>query len=297
MNKGIWTKFGSMAPEMAKIVCKAKALVARSKSTNTIKKYADYWNRFVTWTTDRKFSSLPAGETTVGLYLAELAETFRSVSVANAHIYAIKWAHDSCGVKDPTSHSFVQMITEGAKRSIIPSPSQKLCFDTSLVSEICGKFCNANSSLREVRFSTMCILAYAGFMRISEILTLKRYQVILDENWMKLSLPVSKTDTYRQGNEIFISKGISHACPLGIMVKYLNMAKIKESEKESFLFRRISPYKKHDKLNPINKPLCYSRARDELKYYMVKILAFTDGTVSGTEVQVQQPRQVFLTAC
>ena len=78
------------------------ALVARSKTASTIKKYAGYWNRFVTWTTDRKFSSLPATETTVGLaeiyinicifiylYIAEIAEKFCSVSVANAHINAI----------------------------------------------------------------------------------------------------------------------------------------------------------------------------------------------------------------
>ena len=44
----------------------------------------------------------------------------------------------------------------------------------------------------------MCSLAYAGFFRISELLCIKRSNIVTEDLYHKIFVEVSKTDKYGQ---------------------------------------------------------------------------------------------------
>ena len=57
-------------------------------------------------------------------------------------------------------------------------------------------FKGENSNLRDLRTLTICILAYAGFLRFSEVSALKRDDIDIQDTYMRLFLEQSKTDIY-----------------------------------------------------------------------------------------------------
>ena len=69
-----------------------------------------------TFSLDLEGESLPGSPIGVGLFLSELAKSPTSASTINAHFYAMKWAHNLCGLDDPTKHSFPLTMLEAAKR-------------------------------------------------------------------------------------------------------------------------------------------------------------------------------------
>ena len=66
----------------------------------------------------------------------------------------------------------------------------------------------------------------------------------------------SKTDQYRHGDEILIARGSTIACPLNMLNRYLDLAKI-DLKSEDFLFKPIYRSKKFC----ANKKLSYTAAK------------------------------------
>lgn len=107
-------------------------------------------------------------------------------------------------------------------------------------------------------------LSYAGFLRFSELANLKRSNVTFFPTHVKLFLEQSKTDVYREGRDVVISKTGNNTCPVAMLEHYMKLAKISENSDE-FIFRSLSYCSKSDtyKLRK-NLPLSYTRAREVL---------------------------------
>ena len=86
-------------------------------------------------------------------------------------------------------------------------------------------FKGENSNLRDLRTLTMCIPAYAGFLRFSEVCVLKRDDIDIQDAYMRLFLEQSKTNKYRSDHWIYISKLNSVLCSVRIIQKYILKAK------------------------------------------------------------------------
>ena len=80
---------------------------------------------------------------------------------------------------------------------------------------------------------------------------------------MVLHINKSKTDQYRQGNEIRISKGTSVACPVSMYIKYVKLAGFDDCSQQ-FLFRPIFRSRNICKLIYKNKQLSYTAARENI---------------------------------
>jgi integrase len=65
---------------------------------------------------------------------------------------------------------------------------------------------NENGNLKDLRIACMCLLGYAGFLRFSELASLKRSDISFFPSYVKLYLEKRKTDVYREGREVVISK-------------------------------------------------------------------------------------------
>ena len=77
-----------------------------------------------------------------------------------------------------------------------------------------------------------------GFLRFSEVINLKYSDIILKETHMSIFIEKSKTDVYREGYWMHLSKLQSALYPIKLFKKYTEAAKHKESE-EKFIFRQI----------------------------------------------------------
>ena len=69
----------------------------------------------------------------------------------------------------------------------------------------------------------MILLGFSGFLRFDELSSLRCNDISIFDSYFILKIRKSKTDQYRFGDEIPISKGLSIACPLSKNVKTLHV--------------------------------------------------------------------------
>ena len=113
----------------------------------------------------------------------------------------------------------------------------------------------------------MCLLAYAGFFCISELLSIRRCTIVTEDLYHKIFPEVSKTDEYREGSWVYIAETGNFTCPYTYLIQYLEAARI-PSLSQNFIFRSLR-YDKNSKGNVFSsKPLIPSRAGEIRKEKM-----------------------------
>ena len=128
--------------------------------------------------------------------------------------------------------------------------------------ELCDKFICCNDLL-VIRDLAMILLSFAGFLRFDEVSSLKCNNIKVKDTFLVLYIEKSKTDQYRNGNEVLISKGVSSACPYNMFLKYVRLAGL-DLDSDFFLFRPIFRSKNICKLIYKNKKLSYTTARESI---------------------------------
>jgi hypothetical protein len=86
--------------------------------------------------------------------------------------------------------------------------------------EMLLELCNmhlGNNDLLAVRDLTMILLSFARFLRFDEVSSLLCSDVKIECEYLFLFIRKSKTDQYRNGNEVLIAKGETIACPFSIL--------------------------------------------------------------------------------
>ena len=110
----------------------------------------------------------------------------------------------------------------------------------------------------------MCLLAYAGFFRIFELLSIRRNNIATEDVYHKLFVEVSKTDKYRDGSWVYIAKTVNFTCPYTYLFKYLVVAGIPPFSQD-FIFRSLRYDKKSEGNVLSSKLLIAGRAGEILK--------------------------------
>ena len=81
-----------------------------------------------------------------------------------------------------------------------------------------------NYIIPHLRFLLPCLLGFAGFLRIEELLEVKLKHIKTQESHLENFIPKSKADQHRAGYVAYISRIKSECCP----VKYLEVYFIKD---------------------------------------------------------------------
>ena len=63
-----------------------------------------------------------------------------------------------------------------------------------------------DGDLKKLRFLVVCLIGFAGFFRIQELLDVKLKDVEILSDHMRLFLPSSKVDQHRDGENVFIAR-------------------------------------------------------------------------------------------
>ena len=115
----------------------------------------------------------------------------------------------------------------------------------------------------------MCILGFAGFLRINELLGIQIKHISMFGDHVEILLPNSKTDQLREGHIVMISRTGSSACPVFWLQKYLSLS-VLQNNPENFLFCRMSKTKVGHKADG-RKPISYTTAREDFTQRMGRI--------------------------
>ena len=111
----------------------------------------------------------------------------------------------------------------------------------------------------------MCVLSFAAFFRFSELVNLRRSDIDFHEEYVTLYVAKSKTDKYKQGSHVNISKTGKCTCPYELNVKNVFTKGRHSSESDCYIFRAIIFCKKNNCYRLRNSgPLSYTRARELL---------------------------------
>ena len=100
---------------------------------------------------------------------------------------------------DPTENSCIQSLQESDKRLNGKPVNKKDHVTSQMIIKLCSQFKDSDD-LMIIRDLAMIALSFAGFLRFD-------YDVTVHDNFLNLKIVHSKTDQYRQGNEVIISKG------------------------------------------------------------------------------------------
>lgn len=109
-------------------------------------------------------------------------------------------------------------------------------------------------NLLNIRTLAMALIAYAGFLRFSELAALQIKHLSFYPSHLVISIKSSKTDVYRQGNSVIIARSFLPTCPVTMLELYLSLAKLCLSDKDIYVFRNLKKVKEGYLFRSSNNP-------------------------------------------
>lgn len=216
------------------------------REENTLKKYQSSFNLWERWCKSFKVSITPAKPTTIALFILSGVQSDWSLSKIEGAYYAIKFFHLLGGYENPCENPIVTEMLEASKRILSTKKNRKQPITIEHLKLLHTKL-SQRKNIYNMRTLAICLIGYAGFMRFSEIAGLRRCDISICESYMKSFIEKCKTDVYREGNWIFISKTGNELCPVKNLKVYLELTKLMDESSEEFIFRAVTVTKS----NPI----------------------------------------------
>ena len=244
-----------------------------SRAKNTVDKYYSYFRQWEKWCDQfPEVHPMPANEYQVAIFMSSLIQNGQSSGIVESVFYAIKHFHKMNLLEDPLKSSLCECIVEAAKRTCKKPTNKKEPISVEQLKQVYEEIGKDKCSLIDLRTFTMMILSFVGFLRYSEASYFRRSDIVFENTYMRIFIEKSKTDIYRDGNWLFISKVDSEICPITILKAYLDRCNV-ETDSEEFIFRAMSFFKSKSsyKLRSKSTPICYSTARSNMLSLLKRI--------------------------
>ena len=207
---------------MRSLACKMPDYLLGSRSDNTRHKYEGYFKKFREFMLRHSKSYLPCTPEHVALFIVHLLETKKSYSVITSFVYSIKWMHNLYNFKDPTDDVNVKDLLLCSKRTNVKSRGKKDIISPAQINSLFVKHEDSDDP-SVVRDLAMIVIAYAGFLRYDELSSILCTDVTFKSDHVTIIITKSKTDQFRDGNEIVISRSDLVTCPCKALLRYINM--------------------------------------------------------------------------
>ena len=234
-----------------------------SRASNTVKKYDSEWLKWNNWTTQNNIPALPSDDKHIALYLIYLLQIGKSSHSVQGALFAVKWKHETSGYPDPTA-SLCRNMLQCSLRIAKPQRRPKEPITVDMLTRAFTLINGYEANLSKFRTFCILLLSFVGFLRFSEVINLTLGDIDFYDSHMSLFLEKSKTDVYRDGHRVVISKLNSKICPVQVLNSYIEKGGITGTEQ--FLFRGVQwlPSKSSYSLREKNKPISYSTARSDM---------------------------------
>ncbi|XP_038066816.1 uncharacterized protein LOC119736878 isoform X1 [Patiria miniata] len=250
-----------------------------AKSVGSCHSYFYKCRQFIKWLVQCKIPmSFPVSEGIVAAYLSHTNSTSRSDSVMTTTASAIKWLHSLMNIKNnPIDSPIVQQLLISFRKRLHHPPVQKDPLSLVQLNQIVDKFAGDDCSLMQLRTACYVSLKFALLFRHNEIAEIKANHItpLPDAQGIKIVIPKSKTDIFREGNVAFLPTSQSFYSPYVILTRFMKQLGISIGD-DQFIFTPLTfcsasnSYKRTQ-----NKPLSYTRSR-ELFFDALKAIGVED---------------------
>jgi hypothetical protein len=169
-----------------------------------------------------KLSFLPADPMHVAMFLSNSlcfalsrGLTYFTIKAASAAIFT---AHNTAGLDDVTSHSFVQAARSCAQRSLSSGGQFRKAPLSLDLCKITVSFLlqPSQSTLRNLRIATFIMVCFSGFLRYDCACQIFADEVRFYSSHMEIFFAKRKNDQLRSGSVVCIARGKSLSCPVSL---------------------------------------------------------------------------------
>ena len=247
-------------PELKRLAPVAPGYTLKSRSDSTVRKYLNGFHFWSSWAKEfKEISLLPAKDIYVALFIVSCLQQNISIGRITDTIFGINWVHLSLGMVSPYSSSIAKNLLETSKRLLEKTKTKKEPITPDYLAALVKKFGNAKASLKDLRLLAICLIGYAGFLRFKELSNIKRKDIVFYDAYSKILIEKSKTDVYREGKWVLIGKTGNYTCPVSMLLRYIQKAKITHSH-NNYIFRSLIYYKSSNsyRLESNFRPLSYT---------------------------------------
>ena len=194
-------------------------------------------------------------------FLFGLDQQLRSPAAMVLVHAALKWFHSFVpdDGPNPLDNACCKNLIECAKRTRSNPVDKK---KPAIIRSIIDRHDAEEASLKDLRITAISSLGFAGFFRFNELPNILPKHLTFCDGFVKILVPRSKTDVYKEGNYVYIVKLENKYCPVAILRRYIEAATLDlSSHLPSFrlLMRNKSGYSLR------NGKLSYTRCRDIFK--------------------------------
>ena len=237
------------------------ALVGARWADSTTTKYHNGWEKWRTWCRSHPESSpRPASPFYVCLYLNDLVLSKCKFGALTSAASGIRWGHLTVGMSNPMDNDFVQVVLEGAKRTVGKSESQQKEPMTAEMAKRLVELLGVGGNLLQHRTVVICPLGFSGFLRISELVEIQVRHLRFHDAHLEITIPKAKNDQVRQGHIVHIARSNSRFCPVHWLQKYLQETGL-DSNDANYVISRLAKTKTGHKAHG-HRPLSDTTVRD-----------------------------------
>ena len=218
-----------------------------------------YFETWRGWSGGIGVATMPANDKNVALFIIAQLQEGKSCHVIQSIVAAIKWNMQILGFED-TLGSLTKNMVECSKRIAKPVRTPKEPITGDILREMFDIIGRREANLLNLRKFTILLLSFAGFLRFDEVSKLRLDDIQFYRTHMSLFLEGSKTDIYREGHTVVISRVPASCCPVDTLARFLELGKIAKGD--TFLFRAVTRLKGgRYKFRSPNVPLSYTTCR------------------------------------
>ncbi|XP_071793160.1 integrase/recombinase xerD homolog [Asterias amurensis] len=247
-------------PELKQLALGAlPKLLMSSRAHSTTIKYSNSWKRWESWASSKTgVKSFPVNPTDFALYLSSFYSSGHKTA-ADSAAAAVAWAHSLAGLPSPTNDPLVKTTIQGYKRLTASTPNRKEPVTPEILAKLYNAHGQPSAALGDLRILFVCFVCYAGFLRFNDISNVRRTDCSILSDSLVIHLCKSKTDQYRQGNNITIARTFQPTCPVVITERYFQAMGDPDTSPLPVL-RRMTRSKTG--LVPTTHGLSYTRTRE-----------------------------------
>ena len=253
------------------------------REDSTVNKYCLSLRKILSFRKEKNYPPLlPFSSAFAAEYLTHLKLNDSKKGATEISMAALKWVHSFIpGINhwnNPMNDDFLGKIVSSIKRNTVKVKDQKSPLTGEMIRLMVEK-----SNLEDVVQLRNCLVlsfSYSLLLRHDEIshITLDHFTEM--ENGYKIFIPKSKTDSFRNGNHVFLKKSVHPSSISQLLGSYLSKFNLSLGENH-FLFFPIHNGKRASK--KLNQILSYASFRDIFKK-MVTLIGLNPseyGTHSG----------------
>ena len=196
-----------------------------SRAASTVNSSLTQHRKFTNFVKESQIpGKFPYTTLVISHYLSHLIETKKtySVTLQSQSGSMILFPYRS----NPADTPLIRNIIEAGKRSPRTTKCKKEPISIDTLAKIVAKYATPDSKLKDLRTVLLCVLVFFGLFRASELTSIKAKDITVNPDHLIIFVPTSKTDQYRNGNQVFIAQTNRHLCPHALLLRYFYLSSI-----------------------------------------------------------------------